>query len=252
MQLNPIGTDVYFKDGFFGYGQKGDFKLFTLAHFVPIIILIISIVILYFYKDKIRKSKYENTIRLIIATVNLLSEFAYYWRALYVGSAGSNMLMITKLPLEVCDWSCIISSIMMFNKNEKLFQYCCCVTLTLGIIPLFYPAVLSTTGPTYFRYYQFWTNHILPIFSTFYMFYVHSFKPRKIAIVYALIFLIPLGLLAAHLNKIIPNTYFMYLNVNGTIGKFFPPNQYVRILIFALIMSVLYLVIYKIFNKKNS
>jgi hypothetical protein len=30
----------FFKDGFFGYGEPGDFTYFSLAHFVPILVLL--------------------------------------------------------------------------------------------------------------------------------------------------------------------------------------------------------------------
>lgn len=251
MDFTPTTTSPFYSSGFFGYGQKGDFKIFSLAHFIPVIILVCSIVVLYIFKDKIKNSKYENTIRVTIAFINLMSEFAYYWRVLYVGGDTSKALLITKLPLQACDWACIISSIMMFNKNEKLFQYCCCAVLTLGIIPLFYPNAISKTGPTYFRYYQFWLNHSLPIFSTYYMIYIHGFKPRKIAIVYALGFLIPLGLLSAYLNNKIPKAYFMYLNSKNAIARLLPTNQYLKIVILGLFMIGLYLIIYKIFNRKK-
>ena len=38
---------TFYSDGFFGYGEAGDFKYFSIAHFVPLIILAIAIVVTY-------------------------------------------------------------------------------------------------------------------------------------------------------------------------------------------------------------
>ena len=249
MNLTPASTSSFFSEGFFGYGQKGDFELFTLAHFIPVFALIISILILYIYKDSIRKSKYENTIRSIIAITGLLSEFAFFWRVLYTGGGGKpyEQIALTALPIQVCDWTSIFTSIMMLNNNERLFQGCFYVALILGIIPIISPSVISTTGPSYFRYYQFWINHMISIISVFYMIFIQKMKPKKIGLVYATSFNLALGLLAAYANNIIPTATFMYLNTDLSFAYYLPKNQFVRLLIMAILFIIVGLIEYKLF-----
>ena len=58
---------------------------------------------------------------------------------------------------------------MVLTENKHFFDIDVFVCLTVGILPLALPAVINKTGPTYYRYYQFWLEHILPIYAVFYM-----------------------------------------------------------------------------------
>ena len=52
--LEAVSHAEFYKDGFFGYGEKGDFTYFSFWHFLPIILLIGGIILTYFLKDKIK------------------------------------------------------------------------------------------------------------------------------------------------------------------------------------------------------
>lgn len=249
MKRISLETNEFYNKSFFGYGEAGDFKYFSLAHIMPILLLIIAIILVYINRDKIKKSKHENTIRLLIGFIGLMSEFAFFWRLLYTGVGGNfeGQKLLTRLPIQVCDWTCIIASIMMFNKNEDLFDMVFFVALTVGVIPLVTPAVISTTGPTYFRYYQYWINHLFTIFSVFYLLFVHNFKPKRIGIVYSLIFYGLLGLIAIYANNHIPNAAFFYLNTQISLAKFLPDGQLLRLVIMMVLFTIVTNLLYKLY-----
>ena len=62
----PEVWSEFFCDGFFGYGEKGDFQYFSFWHFLPILILITGIILTYIFREKIANSKHEKAFRFIL------------------------------------------------------------------------------------------------------------------------------------------------------------------------------------------
>ena len=238
-------------EGFFGYGEKGNFSLFSIWHFLPIILLIGAIVLTYFFREKIRNFKHEKIIRLVLASLMLLCEMGYYWRIMYVGTADPEMhTLLTKLPLQICERTCIFGAIMLLTEMKSLFDIDVFVCLTVGILPLIFPTVISTTGPAYARYYQFWGEHLLPIYAVFYMMFVKGFKYDIKKVYKSLVFLSILTIICIPINYAIPEASYLYLQ-GDTIGKFLadvlPDNQFGRLGIFAAAVIGLYGVEFLIF-----
>ncbi len=201
--------DVY-GEGFFGYGEIGDFKYYSLRHFVPIILMIAAIILTYIFREKIRSFKYEANVRYILAFVMIIVEMSFYWRLLYTGNPYSND-MLKNLPVQVCTWSAIFTVFLLTTKSDLVFQYLGYVSLSLGLFPFVMPAVIVTTGPTYYRYYQFFLEHIIPVYSVFYIMFVHGYKLKLNRIWVPFVFLFPMSLLAVYLNHIIPGANYFYL-----------------------------------------
>lgn len=66
----------FFSEGFFGYAEKGNFKYYSLAHFIPIILLALAIYLTHRYRDKLKNWKHEENLRFIFAFVMLLAAMA--------------------------------------------------------------------------------------------------------------------------------------------------------------------------------
>lgn len=255
----PSIWSEFFKEGFFGYGEKGDFKYFSFWHFLPIIILVAGIILTYIYRDKIAKWKYEKTFRFILACIMLLAEFGFFWRLLYVGPGDSEVhTMMHKLPIQVCEWTCIFAVFMVLTENKHLFDIDATICLTLGIAPLLLPAVIQDSGPRYFRYYQFWLEHIIPIYSVFYMMFIKGFRYDVKKIYKPIIFLTILATLSIVANYYVPEGYYMYLQgdaLGETLTSILPANQFGRLGIFAAIAFMLFgiefLVFFLIRNHKK-
>lgn len=208
----------FFKDGFFGYGEKGDFTYWSVAHFVPLLLLAAAIFLMYRYREPLASWKHEENFRFIFAFVMLLAEMSYFWRLLYVGSSDpTETTLLDKLPLQVCEWTCIAAIFMITKKSKLLYQICFYVCLTIGLFPLLTPSVIDQTGPTYYRYYQFWLEHILPIIAVFYMTFVHGFRPKMKGIALASAFMLVLVTFALICNFNIENANYLYL-ATGTSG----------------------------------
>lgn len=233
-------------EGFFGYSTTKDFYEFSLAHFAPVILLCLAIFFTYKYREKIASLKWEENIRFILAAILILNEGAYYWRIMYVGNADNGEQLLTKLPLEVCEWSAYLVAFMIMKKSKHIYDINFYICLTLGAIPLFTPAVINTTGPGYWRYYQFWIAHIVPIYCVFYMTFVHKFRPnwRKVYKPVALLCVMATLAIIANLN--IKDANFMYLAAGtsgDSIANILPENIWIRLGLYAAIMSVLFVLI---------
>jgi len=248
----------FFSEGFFGYGEKGDFQYFSIWHFLPIILLITGIILTYRYRDKIRNSKHEKTFRFILGTAMLIVEMSYFWRVLYIGCSDiGETNLLSRLPFQICEWTCIFAALMVLTENKSCFDIDVFVCLTFGLLPLILPAVIQRAGPTYYRYYQFWLEHILPIYSVFYMMFVKGFRYNIKKVYKPLIFFVILGAICIYLNNQIPNATYMYLqgdDLGEAITAIAPKSQYGRLLVLlgieAVLVAVEYLIFRLVYKKK--
>jgi hypothetical integral membrane protein (TIGR02206 family) len=135
---------------------------------------------------------------------------------------------------------------MLMKKSRHLFDICYYVCLTLGAIPLVTPAVITYAGPTYARYYQFWIEHLVPIFAVFYMMFVHGFRAdyRKTYKPVAMLSVLCTLAIIANLN--IENANFMYLakgTAGDSIANVLPENIWVRLALYVGILAVLFFLV---------
>ena len=211
-KFEPVLQNNFFKKGFFGYGEKGNFKYWSFAHLTPIVLYGIAIFLIYHYREKLKNWKHEESFRFIFGAAMMFAEMSYYWRLTYVGGTNPDMPnLLDYLPLQVCEWTCILAIFMITKKSKWIYPICFYVCLTIGIFPLLTPSVLSTTGPAYYRYYQYWLEHILPPLAVFYMTFVHGFRPTKKGIASGLGFMLTLTIFALISNANIEGANYLYI-----------------------------------------
>ena len=104
---------------FFGKGSEVEFTNFSLAHFLPILLMLAAIFAIYHYRDKIRNSKQEENLRYALAFALIITEMSYFWRLVGVPSLNPNP--VDHLPITVCGWAVIFSSFMIVGKKQTLF-----------------------------------------------------------------------------------------------------------------------------------
>ena len=104
---------------FFGKGTEIEFTNFSLAHFLPIVLMLAVIFATYRYRDRIRDWKREESLRLFLAFALIITEMSYFWRLVGVPTLQPNP--VDHLPITVCGWALIFSSYMVISKNQTLF-----------------------------------------------------------------------------------------------------------------------------------
>ena len=224
----------FYSEGFFGYGDVGDFHAYGPAHIIPILLLVGAVVFTFLKSDAIRNWKHEKTLRLWLAFSMLMAEYFFYWRVMYVGNEHDENTLITLLPFQLCEWGAICAAFMILSLNDRLFGINFFVSIIGAGIALAVPqTVIYKTGPTYFRYYQFWMEHLIPIYTVFYAVAVHKKRPkyRDIWIAYGAMAL--LAIPATIANMKFPQTNYLYLRMDLPL---MPDSYPARVVIYSAII----------------
>ena len=231
---------------FFGAGSEIEFENFTVAHFAPILVVAGIILLIWLFREKLANCKKEYVFRYILAFALIISEMSYYWRLVGIPSLGPNPL--DHLPITVCGWAVVFCSYMVIGKNQTLFDISYFWLLCGSIFALITPTVISYTGPTRFRYYQFWAEHTLGYVAVFYMIFVHKMRPTLKSLVKAYGFLAVLAVIAYIANDMLgPGANYLFLarpESTPSILDILPANFALRILIMAGAVTVLFGLVY--------
>ena len=171
---------------------------------------------------------------------------SYFWRLVGVPSLSPNP--VDHLPITVCGWVVIFSSYMVVGKSQTLFDIVYFWLFSGTIFALITPTVISYTGPTRYRYYQFWLEHTLGYVAVFYMIFVHKMRPTFRSLVKSYIALAVLGVIAFTANRLIgPGANYLFLakpEDTPSILDILPPNFLLRLVIMALAVSTMFFVSY--------
>lgn len=231
---------------FFGKGDEVEFVNFSFAHFAPILLMFAVILLIFRFREKLRACKKEETIRYVLAFMMIISEMSYFWRLVGVPSLNPNP--VDHLPITVCGWSVIFCSFMVVGKNQTLFDIAYFWLFSGTIFALITPTVITYTGPTRYRYYQFWLEHTLGYVSIFYMINVHGMRPTIKSAVKSYVALIVLALIAYMANDMIgPGANYLFLakpEDTPSILDILPPNHGLRIAIMAAAVTAMFALSY--------
>ena len=231
---------------FFGKGDEVEFVNFSFAHFAPILLMFVVILLIFRFREKLRACKKEETIRYVLAFMMIISEMSYFWRLVGVPSLNPNP--VDHLPITVCGWSVIFCSFMVIGKNQTLFDISYFWLFSGTIFALITPTVITYTGPTRYRYYQFWLEHTLGYVSIFYMINVHGMRPTIKSAVKSYVALIVLALIAYMANDMIgPGANYLFLakpEDTPSILDILPPNHGLRIAIMAAAVTAMFALSY--------
>lgn len=231
---------------FFGKGEIGEYKDFTFWHFAPILVAAGIIYLIYRYRNELRSSKHDTTIRYIMAFTMIVSEMSYFWRLVGVESLGANPT--DHLPITICGWSIVFCSYLVIGKSQSLFDIAYFWLFAGTVFALITPAaVLAPTGPTRYRYYQFWIEHTFGYFAIFYMMFVHKMRPTVKSAIKSYSVLVVLAIIAYIANDILPGANYLFMakpEDAPSILDILPPIFAVRLLVMAVAVTTLFFLAY--------
>ena len=226
---------------FFGAGSEQEFSLFTVAHFAPVLAMLLVIWWIWKKQDAIRESRHEVKIRYILAFALIIADMAYYWRL--AAAPWLSTGPVDSLPLGVCGWAAIFCSFMLVGKCQSLFDIVYFWILSGSLFALITPTPLTYTGPTRFRYYQFWADHTLSYIAVFYMIFVHKMRPTVRSAVKSYCALVAMCIVAYWVNSIIPGANYLFLarpEAAPSVLDILPPNFFLRTAIMAAVITAMY------------
>lgn len=231
---------------FFGKGETVEFQNFTFAHFAPIAVAALLICLIYRYRDRLRSSPHDKTLRFILAFAAIITEMSYFWRLVGVPSLEPNP--VDNLPITVCGWAIIFCSYLAVTKSQTLFDFSYFWLFSGTVFALITPTVITYTGPTRFRYYQFWCEHTLGYIIIFYMMFVHKMRPTIRSAVKSLSLLSVMAVIAYFANRILgPGANYLFMaepEDTPSILDILPPNFALRALVMACVVIAMYALSY--------
>ncbi len=236
----------HFLHEFFGQGDEVEFTNFSLAHFLPILLMVALILLISRYREQIRASKHEQKLRFALAFTMIISEMSYFWRLVAIPELEPNP--VDHLPITVCGWVVIFGSYMVLTKSQALFDVCYFWLFSGTVFALITPTVITYTGPLRFRYYQFWLEHTLGYIVVFYMIFVHKMRPTLRSFARAYVALGILAAIAYAANTIIgPGANYLFMakpEDTPSILDVLPPNFALRLLIMAAAITLMFVLAY--------
>ena len=225
---------------FFGQGTEPEFSLFTLAHILPVLLLLAVLFLLHRYRDALKKLPYEKNLRYVLGFMLIICDMSYYWRLSSAPWLSNGA--VEHLPVGVCAWSVIFCAFMVIGKSQRLFDVAYFWLLSGSLFALITPTPLTYCGPTRFRYYQFWLEHSVGYVAIFYMIFVHGMRPTLRSFRRSYCALIALAAFAAWVNALIPGANYLYMarpESAPSILDILPPNYALRIIIMAVAITAM-------------
>lgn len=226
---------------FFGEGSEPEFAIFTLAHLLPVLVMIGVIALIIRKSEWIRQWKHEEGLRWVLAFALILADMSYYWRL--VGMPQLHPGPVENLPIGVCGWAVILCSYLVISKKQTLFDISYFWLLSGSLFALITPTPLTFTGPTRFRYYQFWLEHTLGYVAIFYMIFVHGMRPTVKSAFKSFAALVVMAVLAYCVNRMIPGANYLYMarpEAAPSVLDILPPNFALRLIIMAAVIMLMY------------
>ena len=226
---------------FFGQGEVQEFALFTPAHILPVLWMVAMILLIRKNAGALRDWKHEEKLRYVLAFALIISDMSYYWRLVGMPSLGANP--VENLPIGVCGWAAILCSYMLVGKCQSFFDISYFWLLSGSLFALLTPTPLNFTGPTRFRYYQFWAEHTLGYIAIFYMIFVHGMRPTVKSMVKSYIALLVMVGIAYWVNQMIPGANYLYMarpEAAPSVLDILPPNFLLRFVIMVAAISAMY------------
>lgn len=200
---------------------------------------------IYRNRETLRSSKWEEKLRYALAFALIICDMSYYWRLVGMPSLGPNP--VEHLPIGICTWTVIFCSFMMVGKSQTLFDITYFWLLSGSLFALITPTPLTYTGPTRYRYYQFWLEHTLGYISVFYLIFVHGMRPTVRSAFKSAAAMLVMVLLAYWVNTMIPGANYLYMarpEAAPSVLDILPPNFALRVSIMAFAMVVMYALAY--------
>ena len=227
---------------FFGKGDTVEFTNFSAAHFLPILLAVATIFLIHRFQQPLRRWKSEEKLRYGLAFALIICEMSYFWRLVGVPALQPNP--VDHLPITVCGWAVVFCSYMVIGKSQMLFDISYFWLFSGTIFALITPTVITYTGPTRFRYYQFWLEHTLGYIAIFYMIFVHGMRPTFRSAVRSYTALGILAVIAYCANQLIgPGANYLFMakpEDTPSILDILPPNFALRVAVMAAAVTLMY------------
>lgn len=197
----------------FDTSLKNTFVTFSMAHFVPVIIIFLIVFLIIYYKQALRQFKYLKVLTIMMAVFTVSQEIALNIYRL----AMDQWTLSTSLPFQLCGLGVLTSSYLLVTKKEKLFQYVFFIMMLGALLALITPGIEDRLGFPHFRYFQFFASHGMIVINFAFMLFVYDYQKNfSYKDVYRnLVVLLGLAAFMSVVNVVVDGNYMYTLSKPG-------------------------------------
>ncbi|XMB87009.1 TIGR02206 family membrane protein [Mycoplasmatota bacterium WC44] len=222
-------------------------NLYSIEHIIPLILCIIFVSVMYRNRRFFREWKYEKHFRISLVSLMIFCEITIIlWRGL------TDTYNITHtLPLHLCSFSAIAIEIVLLTKSQKIMDYVYYISISGAFVAMFYPDLRYSY--VQYRYWEFFIFHVLIVFSTFYMVFVHKLVPSKISAFKCLFVIHIISIPIIIFNTMVDGSYMMLVNTSvpllvkqfGEWPNYILGLELLLLVLFAINYVITYFVVYQ-------
>jgi hypothetical integral membrane protein (TIGR02206 family) len=150
----------------FGTGEPG-FSIFSWEHHLCIFVIIVIPLVMYIFRDVLRE---RNVIKKSLIIGLIFSEAVYHAWAIYNGMWTVKLY----LPLQLCSLNVLLSIVLLFTENKKLFAFVYLFGFTGALQAILTPELFEQAW--HFRFIQFFFVHGLIIWTAMYYAIIRRLK----------------------------------------------------------------------------
>lgn len=155
---------------FGGSYKEFDFEMFSVSHFIIILLLFVGAFCLYFYRDHLNKP--TGRIAEIFIAISLVSfEVTYHIWMLVNGSWNVSHA----IPLELCSISLVLTVLLLFSRKKIIYEILL-FTALLGASQAIFTPLVNYDFP-HFRFFHFFYTHLMSIWVVLYFTWAKGYRP---------------------------------------------------------------------------
>ncbi|NMD72587.1 TIGR02206 family membrane protein [Bacillus sp. DNRA2] len=231
----------------FGRSYKNfDFEIFSLSHFIIIGLLIIGGILLYYYREHLRKNQFRIG-EIIIASSLIVFEGTYHFWMI----RNHSWNISHALPLELCSISLILTVVLLFTKKKIVYEILI-FTALLGASQAIFTPIVNYDFP-HFRFFHFFYTHLMTIWVALYFTWVKEYRPTIWSVFKLFIFLNLLLPIILLINNRVGGNY-LFLNKkppSPSLMDFLGPYPWYILSLEGLLIG-LSIIVWLIFREKTS
>jgi hypothetical integral membrane protein (TIGR02206 family) len=210
---------------------------------IPFVVLIILFLFLFFYRTTLSKNiKLQNIIQKSVGFLFLVVYLSHYVLRFII--YGFDTII---LPFQLCSISMFLAIVLLFTNNRSIYTFVFITGIIGGLISLFTPIIGYNS--LFYRYYQFYTAHILLILTPLYFLLVKGYIPKTKDLWNTFFILQGLFLFMGLFNYIFDTDFmFIFLNPNK-ITKFPVINYFGGIPYYILLGEIVVVFVFLLLNR---
>jgi hypothetical integral membrane protein (TIGR02206 family) len=221
------------------------FELFSFSHILMIFFSTLTIVLMFFYKDKLNMAGKKYFQYFLLVTLFLSEAFFQYWYFI-----NDKWDLAINLPFQLCSLSIYLCIIMLITKSYRIFELSFFVSMSGAFVAMITPELFF--GFPHIRFFQFFIAHLAIVVSCLYMLWIEKYQITFYSLIRAFLGLNILAIVVFIINKLLGANYMFLIHkpINPSIIDLLGPYPW-YIVSLELISFILFIILYIPFHSKN-